>query len=145
MKIRTFFSLTIWALLLDLLGIIVSLLSFHLWFNKLYPVAFILSLTALVSFLKSIELLSTLPQRFKAWKKLVDTNKDTIVEDSFEKFFTAPCGRALARDALQEIGKKASYNSLKKKYYKGFFSKAPDNEIVFFRITNGRKEYDGTH
>lgn len=129
MKVRTFYNLSKWALVLDF-GFILSIGSaFYIW--RYYSTVWgaILILPGLVSILKGLEIHITLQKRYKAWQELVNKNMHAISHESFRQYIIAPCGRALAIDVLAEINKPDTYKDLKERYYNGFWGKDDEPQI----------------
>jgi len=130
MKLRTFYSLSKWGLVLDLVFILSAGSAFYLWqcCNTVWGLLFLLP--GLLSLFKSIEIHITLPKRYKAWQDLVNANTNAITHESFKQYIIAPCGRALTLDVLAEINKMDAYKELKERYYKGFWGKDEEPQVV---------------
>lgn len=130
MKLRTFYNLSKWALVLDLVFIMSAGSAFYIWrcCNNVWGV--FLLLPGLISLFKGIEIHITLPKRYKAWQDLVNKNKYSISTESFKQYIIAPCGRALTLDVLAEIKKPDAYKDLKERYYKGFWGKDEEPQVV---------------
>jgi len=130
MKLRTFYNLSKWALVLDLVFIISAGSAIYIWrcCNTVWGV--LLFLPGLISLFKGIEIHITLPKRYKAWQDLVNKNSNAIFYESFKQYIIAPCGRSLTLDVLAEINKMDAYKELKERYYNGFWGKDEEPQVV---------------
>ncbi len=135
MKLRTFYHLSKWALVLDCVFVltVVSALCTWLYFNTIWGA--VLLLPGLISLFKGVEIHSTLPKRYKAWRDLVNENMHAISHESFRPYITAPCGRALAIDVLSEINQPDTYKDLKDRYYNGFWGKDTESHITIIEYS----------
>lgn len=135
LKARTFFRLSAWAFFLDCIGLMFIIFAVYLC-RFTVILFFVFAIIALGFLVKSIDLHIGFRKRLHLWNKLVIKNKTTLIPESFEEFYQAPCGRALIKDVLIELGKQDSYEEMKMKYCRGFFADTPNSGLIIVKKIN---------
>lgn len=101
---------------------IVNFLALWFYAEHWLIVTIVLVLIDLLTINQVVILLGTIPHKLRAISRLVVTNRRNFRPERFADYMNAPCGRQVARIALEKIGQPNRYSELRRKYQTSFLA-----------------------